>query len=422
MKPNNDINARLIHSARYAFKNSKYWKNIFKKNKVYNKNFNRFDLKKLPFLTKKELLLDQQKNNFIGKLIAVKKDEILRVHKTSGTSTKPLYIYLTKKDIEDTIRVSKKTYIESGLSKNDKIVHCLNFNMWSGGVTDYQALEATEAKCIPFGIGNTELLIKTIVDLKINAISCTPSYMSIIENKCYELGINPKKLPLKKGYFGGESLIQHKNLKKKIENTFGIKAIDANYGLSEILSIIGGQDLKKKNCLKFQGLDMLHIEIIDKKNKSLDIKKGASGELILSTLKKQAQPLFRYRTNDIIKIEYIKRDKFKKIIELYFNILGRSDQMLIIKGVNFFPESIGEIIFNEFPRLNIDFKIKKPKSFDNIDQINVYIDIQKKIDPNYRKMVKKILEEKIRAIFTIKANVSYKKFKKNQTNKKNLFI
>ena len=154
----------------------------------------------------------------------------------------------------------------------------------------------------------------------------------------------------------------------------------------------------------------------------MDIKKGASGELILSTLKKQAQPLFRYRTNDIIKIEYIKRDKFKKIIELYFNILGRSDQMLIIKGVNFFPESIGEIIFNEFPRLNIDFKIKKPKSFDNIDQINVYIDIQKKIDPNYRKMVKKILEEKIRAIFTIKANVSYKKFKKNQTNKKNLFI
>tara|TARA_Y100000817_G_C16755976_1_gene499354 strand:- start:313 stop:816 length:504 start_codon:yes stop_codon:yes gene_type:complete len=167
---------------------------------------------------------------------------------------------------------------------------------------------------------------------------------------------------------------------------------------------------------------MLHIEIIDKKNKSLDIKKGTSGELILSTLKKQGQPLFRYRTNDIIKIEYIKRDKFKKIIELYFNILGRSDQMLIIKGVNFFPESIGEIIFNEFPKLNIDFKIKKPKSFDNIDQINVYIDIQKKIDPNYRKMVKKILEEKIRAIFTIKANVSYKKFKKNQTNKKNLFI
>ncbi len=167
---------------------------------------------------------------------------------------------------------------------------------------------------------------------------------------------------------------------------------------------------------------MLYIEIIDKKNKSLDIKKGTSGELVLSTLKKQGQPLFRYRTNDIIKIEYIKRDKFNKISELYFNILGRSDQMLIVKGVNFFPESIGEIIFNEFPKLNIDFRIKKPKFFDNISQIDVYIDIQKKVDPNFRKMIKRILEEKIRAIFTIKANVNYKKFKINQSNKKNIFI
>ncbi len=220
MKFNNDINARLIHSARYAFKNSKYWKNIFKQYNLYKNNFKNFNLKKLPFLTKKELLLDQQKNNFLGKLIAVKKDEISRVHKTSGTSTKPLYIFLTKKDIEDTIRVSKKTYIESGLNKSDVIVHCLNFNMWSGGITDYQALEATEAKCIPFGIGNTELLIKTIIDLNINSISCTPSYMSVIENKCYDLGINPKKLQLKKGFFGGESLIQHKNLKKKNRDYF----------------------------------------------------------------------------------------------------------------------------------------------------------------------------------------------------------
>ena len=96
--------------------------------------------------------------------------------------------------------------------------------------------------------------------------------------------------------------------------------------------------------------------------------------------------------------------------------------MLIVKGVNFFPESIGEIIFNEFPKLNIDFRIKKPKFFDNISQIDVYIDIQKKVDPNFRKMIKRILEEKIRAIFTIKANVNYKKFKINQSNKKNIFI
>ena len=201
-----------------------------------------------------------------------------------------------------------------------------------------------------------------------------------------------------------------------------MKAIDANYGLSEILSIIGGEDITKKNCLKFHGLDMLYIELIDKKDKSIEIKKGTTGELVLSTLKKEGQPLFRYRTNDIIKIVSVKKDKDKKITELFFNVMGRSDQMLIIKGVNFFPESINEMIINEFPKLNLDFKILKPKSFDNISSIDILLDVKNKVDTNYKKVIKKILEEKIRAIFTIKAIVNFSNFKENLSNKKNIFI
>ena len=201
-----------------------------------------------------------------------------------------------------------------------------------------------------------------------------------------------------------------------------MKAIDANYGLSEILSIIGGEDVTKKNCLKFHGLEMLYIELIDKKNKSIEIKNGTTGELVLSTLKKEGQPLFRYRTNDMIKIISVKKNKDQKITELFFNVMGRSDQMLIIKGVNFFPESISEMIINEFPKLNLDFKIVKPKSFDNISFIDIVLDVKNKVDTTYKKVIKKTLEEKIRAIFTIKAIVNFKDFKENLSNKKNIFI
>ena len=422
MKINSEINSRLLSSIRKANKNSLYWKKIFKKHKVLKKNREEFNYFNIPFLTKNEILEDQKKNKNIGKIFSAKQKDVIRVHKTSGTSTKPLYIYLTNKDVLETIRISKKNYIDSGLNNQDIIIHCLNFNMWSGGLTDYQSLESTGAQCIPFGIGNTELLIKTILDLKVNAISCTPSYMSIIEEKCNELGINPKKLGLKKGFFGGESLIQHKNLKNKIEKSFALKAIDSNYGLSEILSIIGGEATSKKNCLKFQALDTLFIEVINEKNKTLNLEKGTIGQLVLSTLKKEGQPLFRYKTNDIIKIVSIKKDKFKKITELYFNILGRSDQMLIVKGVNFFPEAIGEIIYEEFPKLNIDYRIKKPNKFDELKWITVFIEIKNLIQPNYKKAIKKILEEKIKAILSIKAEVFHKKFNKNLSNKKNIFI
>ena len=102
--------------------------------------------------------------------------------------------------------------------------------------------------------------------------------------------------------------------------------------------------------------------------------------------------------------------------------MGRSDQMLIIKGVNFFPESINEMIINEFPKLNLDFKILKPKSFDNISSIDILLDVKNKVDTNYKKVIKKILEEKIRAIFTIKAIVNFSNFKENLSNKKNIFI
>jgi phenylacetate-CoA ligase len=341
---------------RKAYKNSKYWKKILEKSS-YNKS--NFKFTNIPFLTKKDLLLDQKKNPPFGNILSVKKSEIVRVHKTSGTSADPLLIFLTKKDIEDTIQAGSKTFIKSGLSKDDRVIHCLNFNMWSGGITDYTSLERTGATCVPFGTGNTENLIELIKKLRVNAISCTPSYIFKIAEKCKEIGTSFKSLGLKKGFFGGENLLQISNMREIIEKKFNIIAIDANYGVSEVLSIIAGED-NNRNGLIYNCQGILFAELINKNGKNIQIKKNAVGELVLTTIKKEAQPLFRYRTNDTIQIIDSFNDKIDNLKRFRFKIIGRSDEMFNIKGINFFPESLTKIFqIIKYPALSTRYKIKK---------------------------------------------------------------
>ncbi len=414
MNPEEYSSLRL--ALKKAYTNSKFWRKILSK-AHYNKK--KFKFTNLPFLTKQDLLNDQKNNGPFGKILSVNDKEIFRVHKTSGTSTDPLLIYLTKKDIESVVEIGRKTFIQAGLNKNDRIIHCLNFNMWSGGVSDYLSLEATGATCIPFGAGNTEMLIQTIKKLKINAISCTPSYIFKINDKCQELGINFKSLKLKKGFFGGENFIQISNMRKIIEKKFGISAIDANYGLSECLSIMAGEN-ENKNGLIFNAQGILYPEIIDKNRQNVKIKKGAEGELVLSTLKKEAQPLFRYRTNDTIKILESFDKKENDLKKFRFKIVGRTDEMFNIKGINFFPESISNLFdLISQPLLSTKYKIKKFKISEKSNfKITVIIsDIIK--EKNKKKQIEFALKKKSKTLLSISLNVvwvSEKKFEQMSLN------
>ena len=141
-----------------AYKNKNFGK-IFQKSGYGNKNFK---FSNVPLLNKSQLIIDQKKSKSFSSLLCVPKNQVTRIHKTSGTSTRPLLIYLTEKDLQTTVEIGSKTFLKAGLNENDVIVHCLNFNMWSGGVTDYLSLEKTGATCIPFGSGNTEALINLI--------------------------------------------------------------------------------------------------------------------------------------------------------------------------------------------------------------------------------------------------------------------
>jgi phenylacetate-CoA ligase len=320
-----------------------------------------FPLRDLPPISKLDLLADQVADPPFGRLLAVDPESIRRIHRTSGTSATPFFIALTDRDIADTYVSSERAFRIAGMGPGDRVVHCLNFNMWSGGVTDYIAIERVHATAIPFGVGNTSLLLQLIKTLRINAISSTPSYMFSLRDRCRdELGIDPTALGLRRGYFGGEGLLQVPGVRQTIENDFGMVAIDANYGMSEIQSVIGGEGPERDGLVNHT-YGILLTELIDANGNSVPVEPGATGELVFSTLRREAQPLFRYRSNDLAEILWAEtgEDGLKR---MRFQILGRTDQMLVLKGVNFFPQSLMSVV-SEFPdELGSAFRVLRPPS------------------------------------------------------------
>lgn len=356
--------SELLAALRRAYEKSPFWRQRLDGLGITPADFvPGFAFEQLPLLTKAELLRDQAEHGPLGSLLAVPPEEIRRIHKTSGTSAKPFFIALTQRDIADTYAASVRAFKAAGMGAGDRVVHCLNFNMWSGGVSDYLPIEAVGATGLPFGVGNTSLLLSTIRDLKVNAISSTPSYMYALRDRCREeLGIDPRELGLKRGYFGGEGLLQVPGVREEIEREFGIQAIDANYGMSEVLSIIAGEDLNRDG-LVYHAWGIVYAELVDPTGKPLPIETGARGELVFSSLRREGQPLFRYRTNDLAEILWAEMAE-DGLLRMRFRIIGRSDEMLVIKGVNFFPQSLLSVIPAFEPAVSRFYRVIRPKDGD----------------------------------------------------------
>ena len=357
----------LKKALNYSLKHSNFYKKKFSGLKLGKFDFKEFE--KIPFTTKKELLEDQKINPPFGSNLSVDNSKIQRVHRTSGTTNKPLILALTKNDIKLMTETGSVCAKISGLKVNDTVVHCLNYCMWMGGLTDHLSLEKAGAAVIPFGVGNSKQLIETILNTKASTISCTPSYLNKLIYVLKEFfDIEPKDLGLRLGLLGTEGGLQYPNYRKKIEKTWGIKAINFNYGMAEVWSVFGSECFNCQNGLNFISNGNLYLELIDpQKMSTIEVKKGARGEMVITTLNKESQPIIRYRTGDIIRINDTKPCKcgFKGI---KFSVEGRSDDMLTIKGINIFPSQIRTIINNYLDKLSGQFQIvlDKPLPIDNL--------------------------------------------------------
>lgn len=335
---------RLAKQLKYVSENSPFYYEKFKKAGFDSApSIDAFG--DLPFTTKSEILNEQMANPPYGRL-ATGNDlgSLRRVHVTSGSTGKPLFIILSEKDVAETIEAGGRAFHCAGLTPDDTVIHCLNYCLWAGGLTDHLNLEATGAAVIPFGVGNTVNLIRTIRDLQPTAISCTPSYLSRLEYVLEkEFNMKPAELGLKKAFLGGEGGVQDVQVRLKIETSWNMRAIDANYGMADVLSIFGAE-CDAREGLHFHGQGILHFELIDpEKTAKLPLEDGQTGEMVLTHLKREAQPLVRYRTGDIVRIVSMKKCKCGRS-SFKFLVIGRADDMIVVRGINVFPSAIGNLL------------------------------------------------------------------------------
>lgn len=287
------------------------------------------DLEKLPFTTKQDL-----RDNYPFGLFATPKSEVVRVHASSGTTGKPTVVAYTRKDIDTFSEVVARALTCSGVTRDDIIQIAFGYGLFTGGLGIHYGAEKLGAAVVPISGGNTEKQLSLLQDFGCTVLACTPSYAAYLADAMEDSGIDPKKLPLRIGIFGAEPWSQE--MRAKIEAGLDIKAFDI-YGLSEIMGPGVANSCRYQNGLHIAE-DHFVPEILDP-NTLQQLPEGSIGELVFTTLTKEAMPLLRYRTRDLSSLDYSVCACGRTNVRMS-GIFGRSDDMLIIRGVNVFPSQV----------------------------------------------------------------------------------
>ncbi|WP_235857750.1 phenylacetate--CoA ligase family protein [Marimonas lutisalis] len=311
---------------------------------------------------------------------------------------------MSARDCEITEIVGGRAQSLAGLKPGITVVHCLNYQMWMGGLTDHLTLERTGATVVPFGVGSTELLIDTILETKITAISCTPSYPAVLERVIAEKypSMKPRDLGLKLGLFGGEPGIDDPAFRRRLGDIWGMQPRNANYGVSDVFCNFASE-CRHDTALHFVAHDVLHAELIDPDSgdgKGLD--PGNEGELVLTHLSRECQPLVRFRTGDIIRVE--NTDKCAcGCTGFRFRVIGRSDDMVVVRGLNMFPTMVAAVVTG-FDELSGDYRIMldTPPPYDVLP-VHVELAVEGRDDGTLARRIEETCKKKLGA--TIRATV-----------------
>ncbi|WP_417726703.1 phenylacetate--CoA ligase family protein [Roseovarius sp.] len=315
------------------------------------------DLAELPLSDKAQLRISQADHPPFGNYMAASRRDAVRLHRTSGTTGQAMNLALSARDCAVTEAVGGRCQTAAGLTPEDTVVHCLNYQMWMGGLTDHMTLQATGALVVPFGVGSTELLVRTIQEVGITAISCTPSYPAVLERVIAQKfpGLKPRDLGLRLGLFGGEAGLDDPAFRARLKDIWGMEPRNANYGVSDVFCNFAAQ-CEDDTRLHYMAADVLYPELIDPETGvPVPLEAGQTGELVLTHLLRDCQPLVRFRSGDIIAVDDTApcscgRTGFR------FRVVGRSDDMVVVRGLNLFPTMVAAVI-NEFAALSGDYRI-----------------------------------------------------------------
>ncbi len=325
---------RLQATLNRAYKNVTCYRNKFNEAGVSPEDIQSLDdLRRLPFTTKEDLRL-----NYPYGMFAVPLREVVRIHSSSGTTGKPTVVGYTRNDLKIWSGLVARFMTAAGVSHDDVVQIAFGYGMFTGAFGLHYGAETIGASVIPMGGGNTDKQIMIMQDYRTSVLVCTPSYAITIAERLEQLGIDPKSLSLKVGLFGAEPWSEA--MRREIETRLCISATD-NYGLSEIIGPgVAGECEHKCGMHIFE--DSFIPEIIDP-DTCEPLPPGSTGELVLTTLTKEAFPMIRYRTRDITTLDYEPCACGRTMVRMQ-RITGRSDEMLIIRGVNVFPSQIEEVL------------------------------------------------------------------------------
>jgi phenylacetate-CoA ligase len=325
------------------------------------------DLKKLPFTTKEDL-----RDNYPFGLFSVPMTNIVRLHASSGTTGKPTVVAYTKRDIETWAELMARSFAAAGLTKHDIIHNAYGYGLFTGGLGAHYGAEKLGASVIPMSGGSTKKQLLILQDFGPTAICCTPSYLLYLTEIGEEMGVDMKSLRLRVGVLGGEPWSER--MRQEIERKLDITALDI-YGLSEIIGPgVAMECIEGKNGLHIFE-DNFIVEIIDPVTGEV-LPYGDKGELVFTTLTKEAFPLIRYRTRDISRLmpEVCRCGRTFVRME---RVSGRSDDMIIVRGVNVFPSQIESVIM-EIKGLEPQYQLIVDRE-GSLDTLEIRVEVSEKV-------------------------------------------
>lgn len=324
------------------------------------------DLKKLPFTTKQDL-----RDNYPFGLFAVPMSEVVRIHSSSGTTGKPTVVGYTRKDIDIWAELMARALISAGATRHSVIQNAYGYGLFTGGLGVHYGAEKIGASVIPSSGGNTKRQIMLMQDFGTTILTCTPSYALFMYEVMKEMGIDPADLKLKAGIFGAEPWSE--NMRREIENNLKIDAYDI-YGLSEIIGPGVAIECSYKNGLHIAE-DHFIAEIIDPETGEV-LEDGRQGELVITAITKEALPIIRYRTRDLTALDRTPCACGRTHVRMQ-KVLGRSDDMVIIRGVNVFPSMVESVLLN-IPGVEPYYLLVVDRR-GNLDELEVHVEVSEKI-------------------------------------------
>lgn len=387
---------RLKKIVKYAYERVPFYKKKFDEIGLLPEDIKTLeDIKKIPYTTKADL-----RDNYPYGLLAVPMDDIVRVHASSGTSGKPTVVAYTKNDLDMWSDCMARLIVAAGGRKSDIVQISFGYGLFTGALGLHQGWEKIGATVIPASSGNTERQVMLMKDLGATALVATPSYGLYISEVVEKMGIKKEDLKLRIGLFGSEA--SSPEMHKELQDKLGLFPTD-NYGLSEIIGpgVAGECEFK---CGMHINEDHFYPEIIDKETLQ-PIEDGEWGELVITTLTKEGLPMLRYRTKDITRLIKDKCQCGRTTVRMD-KIQGRSDDMLIIRGVNVFPSQIEGVLMSML-EIGGNYEIIVER-IGHMDKLTINVEVKDiGLLDNYSKLedlVKKV-KQKLKVVLQIDAVV-----------------